>query len=81
MGAIQAKAPPKGRDPASPEPRPRAKTTDPEGFTSRPRSPPSNRGIFGSSEAGSGRLRGEATLVRSPHLTDHITGAFNARVA
>jgi hypothetical protein len=50
MGTIQAKAPLKGHDPASPKPD-LEKTADPRRFTPRPRIPSSNGRTVDSPEA------------------------------
>jgi hypothetical protein len=56
---------------------PRAKAADPGGFTSRPRAPSSNGHIFGSPEAQS---LPKSNLGQIDTPTDHIAGAFNARM-
>jgi hypothetical protein len=56
---------------------PRAKVADTGGFTSRPRVPSSNGRTFGSPEAQASR-RSNLGQIATP--TDHIAGAFNARI-
>jgi hypothetical protein len=61
--------------------RPRAKTADPGGFTSCPRTPSSNGRTFGSPEAQLGQASRRSNLGQIAMPTDRIAGAFNARVA
>jgi hypothetical protein len=78
MGVIQVKAPStQGTRSHLARAQPRAKATDPGGFTSRPRVPSSNGRTFGSPEAQASR-RSNLGQIATP--TDHIAGAFNARI-
>jgi hypothetical protein len=56
----------------------RAKAADPGVFTSRPRAPSSDGHTFDSPEAQSSR-RNNLGQIATP--TDHIAGAFNAKIA
>jgi hypothetical protein len=56
----------------------RAKAADPGGFASHPRAPSCNGRTFGSPEAQSSQ-RSNLGQIATP--TDHIVGAFNARMA
>jgi hypothetical protein len=79
MGAIQVKAPSaQGTQSRLARAQPRAKGADPGGFTSRPRVPSSNGRTIGSPEA-QASWRSNLGQITTP--TDHITGAFNARIA
>jgi hypothetical protein len=78
MGAIQVKAPStQGTRSRLARAQPRAKAADPGGFTSRPRVPSNNGRTFGSPEVQASR-RSNLGQIATP--TDHITGAFNARI-
>jgi hypothetical protein len=79
MGAINVKAQStQGTRSRLARAQPRAKAADPEGFTSRPRAPSSNGRTFGSPKAQSSQ-RSNLDQIATP--TDHIAGAFNARMA
>jgi hypothetical protein len=79
MGAIKIKAQStQGTRSRLARAQPRAKAADPEGFTSRPRAPSSNGHTFGSPEAQPSQ-RSNLGQIAMP--SDHIVGAFNARMA
>jgi hypothetical protein len=79
MGAIKVKAQStQGTRSRLARAQPRAKAADPEGFTSRPRAPSRNGHTFGSPEAQSSQRSNLGQIVTP---TDHIAGAFNARIA
>jgi hypothetical protein len=67
MGAIQAKAPLKGHDPASPEPDLGQRQPTPEDSRLARGSPQATDASSTRLRHSSGRLRGEATLAKSPH--------------
>jgi hypothetical protein len=82
MGAIQVKAPStQGTRSRLTRAQPRAKTTDPGGFTPRPRVPSSNGRTFDSPEAQLGQASRRSNLGQIAMPTDRIAGAFNARIA
>jgi hypothetical protein len=60
---------------------PRAKAADPGGFTSRPRAPSSNGRTVDSPEAQLGKASRRSNIGQIATPTDHIAGAFNARIA
>jgi hypothetical protein len=81
MGAIQVKAPSiQGTRSRLARPQPRAGTTDPGGFTSRPRVSSSNGRTFDSPEAQLGQASQRSNLGQIASPTDRIAGAFNARI-
>jgi hypothetical protein len=59
---------------------PRAKAADPGGFMSRPRVPSRNGRTFDSPEAQLGQASRRSNLGQIATSTDHIAGAFNARI-
>jgi hypothetical protein len=67
MGTIQAKAPLKGHDPASPEPDLGQRQPTPEDSRLARGSPQATDAPSTRPRHNSGRLRGEATLAKSPH--------------
>jgi hypothetical protein len=79
MGAIKVKArSTQGKRSHLARAQPRARATDPGGFTPRPRAPSNNGHTFGSPEAQSSP-RSNLGQIAAP--TDRIAGAFNARMA
>jgi hypothetical protein len=79
MGAIKVKAQStQGTRSRLARAQPRARATDPGGFTPRPRAPSSNGHTFGSPEAQS-LPRSNLGQIATP--TDRIAEAFNARIA
>jgi hypothetical protein len=81
MGAIQVKAPStQGTRSRLARAQPQAKAADPGGFTSRSRVPSSNRRTFDSPETQLGQASRRSNLGRIATPTDHIAGAFNARI-
>jgi hypothetical protein len=81
MGAIQVKAPStQGTRSRLAQAQPRAGTVDPGGFTPRPKASSSNERTFDSSEAQLGQASQWSNLGRIATPTDHIAGAFNARI-
>jgi hypothetical protein len=81
MGAIQVKAPStQGTRSRLARAQPRAGTTDPGGFTSRPRVSSSNGRTFDSPEAQLGQASRRSNLGQIASPTDRIAGAFNARI-
>jgi hypothetical protein len=82
MGAIRVKAPStEGTRSRLARAQPRAKTTDPGRFTSRPRVPSSNGHTFDSPEAQLGQASQRSNLGQIASPADRIAGAFNARIA
>jgi hypothetical protein len=81
MGAIQVKAPStQGTRSRFARAQPRAGIVDPGRFTPRPRAFSSNGRTFDSSEAQLGQASRWSNLGRIATPTDHIAGAFNARI-
>jgi hypothetical protein len=79
MGAIKVKAQStQGTRSRLARAQPRTKAADPGGFTSRLRAPSSNGHTSGSPEVQSSPRRNLGQIATP---TDHIAGAFNARMA
>jgi hypothetical protein len=82
MGAIKVKAQStQGTRSRLARAQPRAKEADPRGFTSHPRVPSSNGRTLDSPEAQLGQASRRSNLGQIATPTDHIPGAFNARIA
>jgi hypothetical protein len=71
----------KGRDLTRAQPRPRAGTVVPDGFTPRPRASPGSGRTLGSPEAQLGQTLSCSDLGRIALQTDRIACAFNAGIA
>jgi hypothetical protein len=81
MGAIKAKAQStQGTRSRLARAQPRARAADPGGFTTRSRVPSNSERTFDSPEAQIGQASRRSNLGQIATPTDHIAGAFNARI-